>query len=76
MTEQQMNYNIDISKPRYDQGTYLGRVLHFAAVTNPKNIFVTNKKLQSSIELLQAYKNRTLQRPVTEEELWKAKKHR
>ena len=47
---------IDLSKPRYDQGTYVGRAKHFFETANPINIFVTRKKLEEAARLVIQYK--------------------
>lgn len=47
---------IDLSKPRYDQSTYIGRATHFFEVTDPRNVLLTNKQLYKAKELLELYK--------------------
>ena len=47
---------IDLSKPRYDQGTYVGRAKHFFETANPVNIFVSRKKLEDAVRLVKQYK--------------------
>ena len=47
---------IDLSKPRYDQGTYVGRAKHFFETANPINIFVSRKKLEEAARLVKQYK--------------------
>jgi hypothetical protein len=33
---------IDLSKPRYDQGTYWGRARHFFEITDPRTILYSD----------------------------------
>lgn len=47
---------IDLTKPRYDQSTYMGRLKHFLQVTNPMNILVSDEELERSKVLVQQYK--------------------
>lgn len=35
---------LDLSKPRYDQGTYIGRVKHYFEVTDPRTILASDKR--------------------------------
>lgn len=65
---------IDIDKSRYDLDTYFGRVKHFAHMIDPRTIFVSDAQLDAAKVLISDYKNNTLTRPVTEDELWNAKK--
>ncbi|KAI9333457.1 Tricarboxylate/iron carrier [Obelidium mucronatum] len=60
------------SKPRYDQGTYLGRLRHFSEITDPRNLLATDSQLNAAKELLANYKGRAVN--ADEEALWKAKK--
>ncbi|XP_063902289.1 sideroflexin-1-3-like [Zophobas morio] len=66
---------VDIEAPRYDQGTYKGRVLHFLRITNPFNICTSKQRLQDSKQKLEDYKSGKLKlgKDVSEEELWEAK---
>ncbi|KAI6222767.1 Sidoreflexin [Aphelenchoides besseyi] len=64
----------DISKPRWDQRTFVGRVRHFAAITNPLNLFVSSQKLEEARHIVQSYSEGKLyQKDLTVEELWRAK---
>ena len=47
---------IDLSKPRYDQTTYMGRAKHFFETANPLNIFVSNRRLEEAAKLVKDYK--------------------
>lgn len=47
---------VDLSKPRYDQNTYVGRAKHFFETANPMNVFVSRKKLEEAAKLIRAYK--------------------
>ena len=47
---------IDLSKPRYDQSTYIGRATHFFEVTDPRNVLLSTKQLYKVKELLALYK--------------------
>ena len=47
---------VDLSKPRYDQSTYQGRLRHFMETTNPLNVFASNKQLDEAAMLVNLYK--------------------
>ena len=47
---------VDLSKPRYDQKTYVGRAKHFFETANPMNVFVSRKRLEEAAKLIRAYK--------------------
>ena len=47
---------LDLSKPRYDQSTYLGRAKHFFETANPINAFVSSKRLEEAAKLVKGYK--------------------
>ena len=47
--------DIDLSKPRYDQSTYRGRVRHFGGTTSVLNIFASKKKLEMAKEAVENY---------------------
>jgi len=65
--------NIDLSKPKWDQGTYIGRAKHFFTVTNPMNLLLSAKDLDDARDLVIKHSNGELCDGVTEEELWEAK---
>lgn len=76
---------IDISKPRWDQNTFSGRLKHFFTLTNPKNILATDSQFKSAYDIVNKYKfspiflisllKRTGQSESTfnMEDVWKAK---
>ncbi|XP_055087144.1 sideroflexin-5a isoform X2 [Periophthalmus magnuspinnatus] len=63
-----------LGKPRFDQNTFFGRFRHFLDVIDPSTLFVSEKRLKESIDLLQRFKEGTLPPGVTNEQLWKAQK--
>lgn len=66
--------SVNIDQPKYDQSTYLGRAMHFFSITNPLNIFASDKELQRCACIVKKYRNKEkLPGCVTEEELWNAK---
>ncbi|KAI8854815.1 Tricarboxylate/iron carrier [Chytridium lagenaria] len=68
-----MSKSIDLSKPRHDQSTYWGRLKHFAEVTDPRNLFATNKTLNEAKAIVDDFKNGK-PTSATTEQLWQAKK--
>lgn len=66
---------IDLSKPRYDQSTYIGRATHFFEVTDPRNVLLSNKQLYKAKELLQLYKEGRAPHNTTVDDIWTAKRH-
>ncbi|ERL95855.1 hypothetical protein D910_00465, partial [Dendroctonus ponderosae] len=65
---------INLDEPRYDQEFYLGRAKHFFQTTNPRNLFVSSRKLDEAKCLIQSYKcGEKLPSGTGEEDLWRAK---
>ncbi|KAG7190719.1 hypothetical protein KM043_006795 [Ampulex compressa] len=66
---------IDIDKPYWDQSTYRGRALHFLTLTNPFNVFASNRHLENARDVVTKYrKGDSLEKlGITEEELWRCK---
>lgn len=64
----------DLSKPRYDQSTYWGRLRHFSQVTSPLTLFASSSQLEGAKKLVDAYKAGNVDpKTVDVEGLWKAK---
>ncbi|KRY74671.1 Sideroflexin-3 [Trichinella pseudospiralis] len=63
----------NIEQPRWDQSTYWGRARHFFAITNPFNLFCSNKQLQEAKEIVDNYRKGEYSDSLTVDELWKAK---
>ncbi|XP_029981727.1 sideroflexin-5a [Sphaeramia orbicularis] len=61
-------------KPRFDQDTFFGRFRHFLDVIDPRTLFVSEKRLQECVDLIDQYKDGTLPPGVTDAQLWKAQK--
>ena len=47
---------VDLSRPRYNQSTYQGRLRHFMETTNSLNVFASNKQLDEAATLVKLYK--------------------
>jgi len=48
---------IDIDKPRWDQTTFIGRLKHFAWITDFRNALVPSSRLHESKHFLQMYRS-------------------
>jgi len=64
---------LDLSKPRWDQLTFSGRLKYFFAVTDPRLSLLGDKDLEDAKALLSSYKQKTEPEGTTEEQLWRAK---
>ncbi|MEQ2264743.1 Sideroflexin-5 [Xenotaenia resolanae] len=53
---------------------FLGRFRHFLDVIDPRTLFVSEKRLQECVKLLDSFKQGTLPPGVTDAELWQAQK--
>lgn len=63
-----------LGKPRFDQGTFNGRLRHFLDVIDPRTLFTSKEKLQECIDLLDEYEKNKLSSDVTDRRLWEAQK--
>ncbi|CAB3411404.1 unnamed protein product [Caenorhabditis bovis] len=63
----------DISKPKWDQSTYIGRAKHFFASGNPLTIFTSAAEQEKCREIVQNYKRGIFSPTLTVDQLWKAK---
>ncbi|KAK7496293.1 hypothetical protein BaRGS_00012458, partial [Batillaria attramentaria] len=63
-----------LGKPRFDQGTFYGRLRHFLDVIDPRTLFTTKAQLEASIKLLEDYKLGSLPPGITDKQLWEAQK--
>lgn len=51
-----MGDRIDVTQPLYDQKTFIGRVRHFAFVTDPRTVLASDEDLENAKKLLELYK--------------------
>ena len=73
MTESsQSNGRVDLTKPRYNQDTYIGRLKHFMSTTSPLTVLATPKEQEEAKELVEGYIAGKIDEE-DEEKLWKAK---
>ncbi|CAH0697111.1 unnamed protein product [Spodoptera exigua] len=65
---------IDLSKPKWDQSTYMGRVKHFLLITNPLNCLASDEDLDMAKRVVEEYrKTKVLPHGYDEDKLWAAK---
>ncbi|XP_028315284.1 sideroflexin-5b isoform X1 [Gouania willdenowi] len=74
MAESEACPAFQLGRPRYDQGSFLGRLRHFVDIIDPSTLFVSEKRLKESIKLLDDYKHNSLTPGVTDCQLWEAQK--
>ncbi|XP_071793647.1 sideroflexin-2-like [Asterias amurensis] len=65
---------LDLSKPRWDQTTFVGRLKHFFNVTDPRTVICSDKQLYAAKDLVNNYKMGLEPPGTTEEQLWFAQK--
>jgi sideroflexin-5 len=64
---------VDLTKPRYDQTTFTGRLQHFTALIDPRTLLATTQELQAATQELQSH---TANKDITKDKaakLWRAK---
>ncbi|CAH1259257.1 SFXN2 [Branchiostoma lanceolatum] len=65
---------IDLDQPRWDQSTFLGRLKHFANLTDMRTVLSSDAKLNEAKDLVTKYRLGAAPPGTTEEQLWYAKK--
>ncbi|KHN86970.1 Putative sideroflexin-1.1 [Toxocara canis] len=65
----------DISKPRWPQNTYEGRIRHYWATANPKNLFYRTAEIEAAQKTVIDYRQEKglVDDKMTVEELWRRK---
>lgn len=62
-----------MDKPKFDQSTFMGRLLSMYEVIDPRNLLISEAQLQKSKDLIAAYKKGGRPAGVTDEDLWEAR---
>jgi tricarboxylate carrier len=65
---------IDLSRPRYDQRTYIGRARHFFAVCDPRTVLSSRVELEKARAIVRAHRAGHDDPSLTEDDLWHAKR--
>ncbi|KAJ8262382.1 hypothetical protein GJAV_G00165810 [Gymnothorax javanicus] len=63
-----------LGKPRYDQSFFYGRLRHFLEVIDPRTLFVSERRLNECMKLLDDFKHDSHPPGVTDAQLWEAQK--
>ncbi|KAF1750293.1 hypothetical protein GCK72_016841 [Caenorhabditis remanei] len=63
----------DISKSKWDQNTYSGRVKHYFASANPMTLFTSSATQENSRKIVLDYKKGIIDPNLTMDQLWRAK---
>jgi len=64
---------IDLTKPKWDQSTFVGRLKYFAAVTDPRLSLLRDHELEGAKTLLQLYRKKAEPQGTTDDQVWRAK---
>jgi len=64
----------DLTKPYYDESTYVGRVKNILNKIDTRLLLVSDSELERSKKLLEDFKTKGRPEGVTDEELWRARK--
>lgn len=66
---------IDLTKPKYDQSTYVNRAKHFLLLTNPLNLAANDADLDKAKRIIDEYKSgkTNIDGCKTVDDLWAAK---
>ena len=68
------NGRLNLEKPKWQQDSFGGRAKHFFTVTDPRNLFASNAKLEAAQKLVKEYKLGTEPTGTTDEDVWAAKR--
>uniref|UniRef100_A0A1I7Y3D1 Sidoreflexin n=1 Tax=Steinernema glaseri TaxID=37863 RepID=A0A1I7Y3D1_9BILA len=63
----------DVSKPRWSQESFEGRLRHFYSTVNPLNILVSSEGLETSRKVISDYKKGIVGPSLTVDQLWRHK---
>uniref|UniRef100_A0A0N4ZX96 NIDO domain-containing protein n=1 Tax=Parastrongyloides trichosuri TaxID=131310 RepID=A0A0N4ZX96_PARTI len=66
---------IDISRPRFDQSKFTGRLKRFFGTINPFFLLFSNKYLEECKTVVKNYNKGIIKPNMTVDELWMAKRH-
>lgn len=47
--------HVNLTKPRYDQSTFVGRAKHFFETTDPRTILASKRQLAEAAQLVKAH---------------------
>ncbi|KAH8278784.1 hypothetical protein KR018_009404, partial [Drosophila ironensis] len=65
---------VDIDKPKFDQGTYIGRFKHFFLLCNPLNILASSAELERARSIVTKYRaGKDVPECKSLDDLWQAK---
>lgn len=66
---------VDLTKPKFDQSTYVNRAKHFFLLTNPANLWASDKDLDNAKRIITEYKagKTEIEGCKTIDDLWNAK---
>lgn len=67
-----MSDRINLSEPRWNQDTYIGRAKHFFTTTNPLNLLASKEELENARSVVTRYRSGE-EVGVSNDEIWKAK---
>eukprot|EP00358_Blepharisma_japonicum_P005028 CAMPEP_0202944806 /NCGR_PEP_ID=MMETSP1395-20130829/5693_1 /ASSEMBLY_ACC=CAM_ASM_000871 /TAXON_ID=5961 /ORGANISM="Blepharisma japonicum, Strain Stock R1072" /LENGTH=314 /DNA_ID=CAMNT_0049644055 /DNA_START=34 /DNA_END=978 /DNA_ORIENTATION=+ len=62
-----------LTETKYDQSKFYGRLKFFLSLVNPMGLLYTQAQADEAKQILEDYKNGTLKRQYTDEELWHAR---
>ena len=65
--------DIDISKLKYDNSTFIGRYKHFSQLTNPLNVLKSDSQLLQAKEVVRVYQSKGILPTGGVDGLWQAK---
>lgn len=64
---------INLDEPRWDQGTYFGRAMHFFTTTDPRNLFCSTKELEKAKQIVTRFKAGDPLEHLSDDDIWQAK---
>lgn len=64
---------LDLERPRWREDRYIGRVINFLAIADPRNSFKTNAQLEAASKLIEEYRLKLEPSNVSDVAVWSAK---